>query len=360
MGRIVVNGKFLGKELNGVHRTAAHFASQLIARATGAGHEVRLLAPAPTAPDPAFPLLSPEHRPGPFGRGQGWEMATLPWMARGALLTSFCNLGPIAHSNAVVMIHDAQTFMHPEDYSGRQATAYRALLPLIGRRARRVLTVSDYSRRALAEHGIAPAARIHVVPNGTEHILDAAPDPDALRRHGLTAGGYALALGSVKGYKNVRLAFAATAPPAPGGLRLVVAGGPGPKAYAERGWTPPEGAVFTGFVSDSELRALYAGAAAFLFPSLTEGFGLPPVEAMHCGAPVLAARAGAMPEVCADGALLLDPADPVGWRAALERLAFDPGMAGDLRLRGAARARALSWDAAGARLWAALEGLVPA
>ncbi|TDL81109.1 glycosyltransferase family 1 protein [Palleronia sediminis] len=359
MGRIVINGKFLGKELNGVHRTAAHFANGLIARAEGAGHDVRLLAPAPWTRDPAFEHLRPETRPGLFGGGQGWEMATLPRLARGALLVSFCNLGPVLHRNSVVMIHDAQTFMHPEDYSGRQAAAYRMLLPVIGRRAKRVLTVSDYSRKALAAHGVAPEDRIAVVHNGTDHMLGTPPDPDILERHGLAPGGYVLALGSGKGYKNIRMTFAAMAAPAPGGLKLAVAGGPADRVYRARGWIPPEGTVFTGFVSDAELRALYQGAAAFLFPSLTEGFGLPPVEAMQCGAPVLAARAGAMPEICGAGAVLLDPNDGAAWRAALSHLLADPAEAAALRARGTARAAALSWEAAGDRLWSVLEDLVP-
>ncbi len=359
MSEIVINGKFLGAGLNGVHRTAAHYAAGLISRGRAAGHEIRLVSPRPFGSDPSFPLLQPDVVPGRFGGGQGWEMLTLPRLARGAMLVNFCNLAPILHGNSVVMIHDAQTFLYPSDYSGRQALAYRALLPLIARRARRVLTVSEFSRHCLAEHGIGRLDKIAVVHNGTDHILAVEEDQSVLSRHGLAPGSYVLVLGSAKGYKNIVRVFDAMLPLAPCGLRLVVAGGPAEAAYREKGWEVPEGTVFTGFVSDAELRALYAGAAVFAFPSRTEGFGLPPVEAMHCGTPVVAARAGAMPEVCGDGALLVDAGNTAEWRGAIARLAEDRTLARSLARRGADRARALTWAAAGDRLWEVLSKLLP-
>ncbi|MBY6005208.1 glycosyltransferase family 4 protein [Salipiger bermudensis] len=351
MARIDINGKFLGAGLNGVHRTAAHYASLLIERGRAAGHEVRLLSPREVAPDPEFPLLRPEVHPGRFGAGQGWEMLTLPRLARGALLVNFCNLAPLLHPRSMVMIHDAQTYLYPADYSGRQATAYRALLPLIGRRALRILTVSDFSRHSLADHHVGRLDKIDVVHNGTDHIRDIPPEPEILAQHGLEAGGYVMVVGSAKGYKNIARVFEAMRTPLPGGQKLVVAGGAGRDAYLAKGWQPPEGTVFTGFVSDGALRALYEGAAVFAFPSRTEGFGLPPIEAMHCGTPVVAARAGAMPEVCAEGALLVDPEDTAAWRDALISVLGDPARSDALRLKGSERAAQLSWRAAGDRLW---------
>lgn len=349
MRKIAINGKFLGAPLNGVHRTAAHYTAALLAHG-GPDRKISLLAPKASA-DPDVARLAPTIVPGRFGAGQGWEMLTLPWISRDTLLVNFCNLGPVLHPNSVVMIHDAQTFLYPEDYSGRQAKAYRALLPLIARRARHVLTVSDFARHSLADHGIGTLDKISVVHNGTDHILDIPEDSDFLAGQGLAPGGYALAVGSAKGYKNLRLLFDVFRDPALADLPLVVAGGPPAEAYVAAGWNPPPNARFLGFVSDEALRALYAQAAIFLFPSKTEGFGLPPVEAMHCGAPVVAARAGAMPEVCGDAALLADPDDVAGWcRAVVEALAS----AESLRARGRARAATFTWERAGARLWEVL------
>lgn len=350
MREIAINGKFLGAPLNGVHRTAAHYTEALLAH-RGAGCEIRLLAP---KADPEVARLRVEIVPGRFGAGQGWEMLTLPWISRHALLVNFCNLAPVLHPNSVVMIHDAQTFLYPEDYSGRQGRAYRMLLPIIARRARHILTVSEFARQSLAGHGIGTLDKISVVHNGTDHILYIPEDRGFLDQHGIAPGGYALAVGSAKGYKNIRLLFDVFRDPALADLPLVIAGGPPAETYVAAGWTPPPNARFLGFVSDAALRALYARAAVFLFPSRTEGFGLPPVEAMHCGAPVVAASAGAMPEICGEAALLVRPDDVAGWRAAVDAARAS---APDLHARSAARAAEFTWKRAGARLWEVLDGL---
>ena len=356
MGGVSVNGKFLGAPLNGVHRTAALYAGALVAR-RAQGADVEVLAPRPAPEDPAFRALAPRVVPSPFGAGQGWETLALPWAARGRLLVNLCNLAPLAHPRFVVMIHDAQTFLHPEDYTGRQAAAYRALLPLIGRRARRVLTVSAFARASLVRHRVAPEERIAVVHNGADHLLGVPPDEDTLARHGLAPRGYALALGSAKGYKNLARLFEAFDHPSLGDLPLVVAGGPPEAAYGARRPRPGV-ARFLGPVSDAALRALYAHAAMFLFPSRTEGFGLPPVEAMGLGCPVAAARAGAMPETCGDAAILVDPESTAAWRAAIGRLR-DEATARAFSAAGRARAGRFTWARAGDRLWEAIADLVP-
>lgn len=350
---VAINGKFLGAPLNGVHRTAGLYAAALLAHRAD-GVPVEVLAPREAPDDPDFGTLDPRVVRSRLGSGQAWEMIALPRAARGRLLVNLCNLAPLAHPRSVVMIHDAQTYLYPQDYSGRQAAAYRALLPLIARRARRVLTVSEFARRSLAEHGVAPEDKIVVVHNGTDHLMRVAADPGTLRRNGLTRGGYALALGSAKSYKNLGRLFDAFGHPDLADLPLAVAGGPPREAYAD-GPPPPGGVRFLGPVADGELRALYEGAAMFLFPSRTEGFGLPPLEAMACGCPVAAARAGAMPEVCGDGALLVDPEDAEAWRDAVRRLR-GPDKA---RAEAAAgRAAHFTWRRAGERLWSCIEDLV--
>lgn len=357
MTGIDINGKFLGAGLNGVHRTAAHYARQLIRRAER-NHRMRVLSPHAGAAHADFPELAPHVAKGWLGTGQGWEMVTLPARARGNLLVNLCNLAPVAHDNFVVMIHDAQTFLYPGDYKGRQALAYRRLLPLIAKRARRIVTVSEFARSSLVAHGIGTQEKIEVVHNGTDHILEAAEDTSILAKHGLMPRSFVLTIGSTKGYKNLRCLFEAMVPPLPAGLKLVVAGGPDEVNYRRAGWKPPARTIFTGFVSDAELRALYGSAAVFVFPSLTEGFGLPPVEAMHCATPVVAARAGAMPEVCGDAALLVDAADPRAYREALEAVLADHALATRLRSRGLRRAAELSWNAAGERLFALVRHLL--
>ena len=102
--------------------------------------------------------------------------------------------------------------------------------------------------------------------------------------------------------------------------------------------------IFPGHVPLDDLRALYAGCALFAFPSLYEGFGMPPLEAMACGAPVVCSNASSLPEAVGDAALLVDPRDPAGWAQAMMRVADDAALREDLRRRGALRAKAFSWE----------------
>lgn len=353
---IAINGKFIGAPLNGVHRMAALYTEALLAHRAD-GIDIDVLAPSETRDDTVSAALQPRIVPGYFGAGQGWEMATLPWVARSRLLVNFCNLGPVAHPRSVVMIHDAQTFLYPADYTGRQAMAYRLLLPVIAKRAVRVLTVSEFARQSLAEQGIAPLDKTVVVHNGTDHLLEIKPDDAAVAAHGLRAQGYALAFGSSKSYKNVGRLFAAFDHPDLADLPLVIVGGPPAETYRAQGMVIPPSARFLGAVPDAALRALYAHAQMFLFPSRTEGFGLPPLEAMTFGCPVIAAHAGAMPEVCGDGAILLDPEDTEAWRAAILELCRS-GAPDGLSNAAARRAQHFSWKRASETLWRALSDLV--
>jgi glycosyltransferase involved in cell wall biosynthesis len=173
------------------------------------------------------------------------------------------------------------------------------------------------------------------------------------------AEDYVLAVAETRGYKNLRRLVEAFARAAVPGLSLVVAGGavdPGLRILAER--LGVGGRVrFTGRVSDDELAALYRGARALVFPSLWEGFGLPPLEAMASGCPVAASRAGAVPEVCGNAALYFDPASVEEMADALARAATDDSLRYTLRARGLARAQEFSYERAAERILEIVRGV---
>lgn len=338
---VAINGKFLGAPNNGVHRTAKHF-SQALLTMPDLFPRVRVYAPKKALELPVEQRLD-AHVVDALGSGQAWENLVLPWATRRQLLVNFCNLAPVLHPRYVVMIHDAQTYLYPEDYSGKQAAAYRQWMPVIGARAKLVLTVSNFARDSITANGIARADKIQVVYNGTDHILQTPPDPTILARIGVASGGYLLAVGSTKGYKNLKVLFDALHTRVARDLPLVVAGGGAQRDFIDAGFVAPPGTRFAGRVSDQDLRALYENAAVFLFPSRTEGFGLPPMEAMQCGCPVVSARAGAMPEVCGDGALLAPADDPRAWLAAIESALSADGRSA-LIARGRARAHLFTWE----------------
>jgi glycosyltransferase involved in cell wall biosynthesis len=225
-------------------------------------------------------------------------------------------------------------------------------MPVIGNRAKLVLTVSEFARKSIAANGIAPAEKIRVVYNGTDHILQTQSDLTVLSRIGVTPGRYLLAVGSTKGYKNMRVLFDALQM-APSEFPLVVAGGGNQQDFTNAGLIIPPHVRFTGRVTDQELRGLYENASVFLFPSRTEGFGLPPLEAMQCGCPVVSARAGAMPEVCGDGAILVSPDEPAEWVEAIRAATTDTKRQ-ELLARGRQRAQLFTWEKAARMLQDAL------
>jgi glycosyltransferase involved in cell wall biosynthesis len=280
--------------------------------------------------------------------GQAWEQLVLPALAARAgasLVYNPANLGPLAWPANVVQIHDVVALSHPEWYSPSYVRWQRWVMPRIARRARLVITVSEFSRAEIGEFLDVPAERISVVPGGVDERFR--PDVDTepvLRAFGLERP-YVLAVGDRGPRKNLDSLARAVDVLRGEGIDLVVAGG----GRGHQLGTPVAGARDLGYVPDEQLPALYAGALAFVLPSLHEGFGLTPLEAMAAGTPVVASTRGALATVIGNAGLLADPADPDELARAVLRAATDDGERRRLRAEGLVLASRYSWDrAAGA------------
>ncbi len=245
----------------------------------------------------------------------------------------------------LVTVHDLAHLALPEVFGRGARRAYACLtFAAVRRRADGLLFVSRFSRDEFHRLVGAPRGAEWTAPNGVDPSWFDVPPAAA------TARPYFLYVGNVKPHKNLgRLleAFAALVGEIP--HDLVLAGRrqgflTGDPEVARRAGGLGERVRLTGFLGDDELRRAVAGAAALVLPSLYEGFGLPAIEAMACGRPVLAARAGALPEVCGDAALYCDPRDPSDIAAGLRRLATDAELAARLAAAGPAHARRFSWD----------------
>ncbi len=230
------------------------------------------------------------------------------------------------------MLHDAAALRHPGWYSPPYVAWQRRLLPVLARRARRLVTVSEFSRREIAELLGADAI---VVPGGVDGRFTPAADPEPARRaHGLQRP-YVLCVASHTARKNLAALVPAARALAAQGIDLAVAGGHRPQFAAEAGLQELR---LLGHVDDALLPGLYAGAEAFVLASRYEGFGLPVLEAMASGTPVVATPAGAVPEV-AGGAARLVEAEEIP-AALLDVLRHGA----DLRAAGLERAAVFTWD----------------
>lgn len=317
---IVINARAAARpELGGVER----WARELVARLPSLGdYEV-------ATPPPAFT----------HGAGHAWEQVVLPARARGRRLLCPANLAPLAHPDATVVIHDAAALRNPGWYSPRYAAWQRRILPAVARRARHVVTVSEFSKAEITELLGIPPGKVTVIPGGVgEAFRPDAPRPQLdLRRP------YVLAVASATARKNL-----AALAPLTDEIEVVVAGGGRPQFAAEAGL---ERLRRLGHVDEADLPGLYAGAEVVVVPSRHEGFGLIALEAMASGTPVVAARAGALPDTVADAGLVVD--DVV---EGVRRLLGDEGEQERLRAAGLARAAQFSWERTARAVHALLHG----
>jgi glycosyltransferase involved in cell wall biosynthesis len=277
--------------------------------------------------------------------GQAWEQLLLPAAARrqrAGVIYNPANLAPLAWPANVVQIHDAVALRHPEWYSAAYVRWQRAMMPRVARRAKLVITVSEFSRAELIEFLGVPGERIRVVPGGVDPRFSAAIDFEPIcARLGLTKP-YVLALGDRGPRKNLEALRPAIARLRKEGIELVIAGG----GRGHQLGASLEGARDLGYVADEDLPALYAGARAFALPSLHEGFGLTVLEAMAAGVPVVASGRAALPEVVTGAGLLADPDDWGLFGAAVVEAATDNQQRARLREDGRRVAARYTWERA--------------
>ncbi|HEY2372470.1 MAG TPA: glycosyltransferase family 1 protein [Gaiellaceae bacterium] len=249
--------------------------------------------------------------------------------------------GPLApRTPAVVTVHDLAVWRHPEAFGRWTRTYVPRVVPRVVRAARRVIAVSEFTASEVERLLSVPRERIRVVPNG----VDAAFTPDGPRAE----GDYVLAVGTLEPRKNLARAVDAAARL---GIELRIAGAPGWGGVDVRG----AHVTWLGRVDDGRLAEHLRGAHALVYPSLYEGFGIPVLEAMACGTPVVTSRGGATEEVAGGAAVLVDPLDSTDIAAGIERAGREHE---SLRASGLARAHGFTWDETARRTRAVYEEVV--
>lgn len=284
-------------------------------------------------------------------RGHLWEQVDLPlWLAKQGSppLVSLCNTAPLGYRNQIATHHDITYVRHPESYTRAFRTTYRSLTPLLLKQIKALITVSEFSRNEIARFYHYPARNICVVPNAVDVRFQ--PFCAGQCRHG--PAPYLLAVSSPSAHKNFARMIAAFLKLE--GLDEVELRIIGDSNRVFAGSLHDAGGNrrirMLGRLTDEELVEAYQGATAFIFPSVYEGFGIPPLEAQACGCPVIAARAASLPEVLGDSALFFDPLKISDITACMQQILRDESLRQDLRRRGKANVARYCWNASARRV----------
>lgn len=346
---IVINGKFLRAPPTGVHRVAAELANALAdlkaeGHVSATGMNISLWI-SKDAEERARDIRLPQ-RAIPFLSGIPWEQLTLPMHQGGSMLVNLCNIGPILSRNAVTMIHDVQVHISPQSYAMPFRLWYRFVQPIFARRHKLILTVSEFSKQEIVRVGLCAAKKVKVVHNGVDHILREPAVPTVLGKLALVPQRFVVALSTTQIHKNIAILLKAFARPEMADLTLVLFGGTSRKAFDAAAIAVPPNVKFSGRISDGEMRALMEQALCIAFPSTTEGFGLPPLEAMLLGCPAIVAPCGALPEVCGDAALYADPFDDSDWSEKIRAIADSSEVRMRLCVAGKQQAQQFTWRSA--------------
>jgi glycosyltransferase involved in cell wall biosynthesis len=351
MSAYVINARFLTMRMTGTQRSAYEIVKRLILNE----QEQYCLVSPPLRGGNVTQLSIAQQ--GHIRQGHLWEQVELPHMVKGmgkdAVLYSPITSGPIMVTRQVLTVHDLFTIENPEWFSRAFSTWYQWLIPRLVRRVAYILTNSEYTRQQVLDRYELPqdkVVRCHFAQ--TEHFTLAPPEIVAQFRatHNLPER-YVLSVGSMQRRKNVATLAAAwkqtTAHKQ--GIQLIIAGGAARKAVynvARSGAYSLEHPTIhsIGYFPDEHLPLLYQAADAFVFPSLAEGFGLPILEAMACGTPVICSDTTAMPEVAGGAARLVPALDVEAWAEAIDSVLTDRELRRRMRSDGLRRAANFSWS----------------
>lgn len=331
---VYINGRFLSQRLTGIQR----FAYEICCALQQIGVEYTILAPADIRGDYDLKDLSVEVI---GGKGSHyWEQVSLPlYMHRhhnGQLLVSLSGLSPLLYSNNILTIHDVSYLLRPRSYSWAYCLYYQIMTPLVAKRAKKIMTVSAFSKRELVDRLGLEAEKIGVVYNAVRPT-DILPKSETER--------YLLAVGSLVPRKNIKRLLEAYCSIEQPDYDLYIVGGMHAiyanaelSAYADR-----KGVRFLGYVSGEELTRLYRNATAYTNPSLYEGFGIPLVEAMTQECPLVVSDIPAFHEVCGDAALYYNPLSVDDIREKINHIMQDAPMRRQLANEGTKQASRFSW-----------------
>lgn len=337
----VVNGRYLTQKATGVHRYAFEICNKLHEM----GVDFHVAVPKEIHPDYKFSFKVVKC--GSFNTHL-WEQISLPRYLKSIgspLLISFTGCGPLNYSNQIMTIHDVSHERYPEWFSKNYYRFYHYMMPRIGKKAHAVLTVSEFSKKEIVDTLGINAEKIHVVHSNVpfhnkpskEEILSFTRNPEAER--------YILAVSSMDPRKNFIRLVEAFDKIKDKSVKLYIIG------MSFKAFNTPdlqkligENVHLPGYISDEKLQTMYQNALLSVYPSLYEGFGLPPLESMTYGCPVINSDIPALREVSQDAALYVDPYNVDDITQKIEQLLVDEPLRKELQEKGLQQIKKYSWD----------------
>nr|WP_315291472.1 glycosyltransferase family 1 protein [Serratia proteamaculans] len=341
---IYINARFLTQDLTGVQR----FAESVAIALTKIRSDLVFVSPddikRKDVADRLNVVVTGQRK------GHYWEQVELPRYLKSngtPLLVNLGNTAPVTYAKKISTLHDITYKKFPQSYSRKFRIVYDFLIPRVLNTSLALLTVSEFSKKEIANFYNYPLDRIQVIYNASSDIFKVNNTPSKEL--------FFLAVSSNNHHKNFHgLISAYEKMSSVSNIKLKIIGGSNNSFSSSK--VPSSGVMgsdrieFLGRVSDEELVKLYSSALAFVFPSLYEGFGIPPLEAQACGCPVVSSRLASMPEVLQDSALFFNPMDEIEFIRALERISQESQLRKDLRQKGYKNIERFSWDLSAGKL----------
>jgi len=349
---IYINGRFLSRPITGVQRYSREVLRELDSLLEDADDTIRVEVLIPRNVNNAPNYRNLAVRKVGILSGHAWEQIELPlYSLRGVLFTPGGG-APLIHPRNIVTIHDASVFAAPSGYSFRYRQWYVFLYRVLCRTAMHILTVSNFSKAEIVAWCGAKPDEITVTYLGSEHANAVPSDNSILQRHNLRKYGYVLAVSSRNPNKNFDGIISALSFLGAPDMEVAIAGNTISHVFKDASFEP-SAVKDLGYVTDEELKSLYENAGCFVFPSFYEGFGLPPLEALSLGCPVVVGNVASMPEIFEGMALFCDPHDP---RDIAEKIRKALDTCGDSASRMAVSKRAAryKWSICAQKTWKVL------
>ncbi|WP_129715966.1 glycosyltransferase family 1 protein [Pedobacter sp. SYP-B3415] len=355
--RIYINGRFLTRPITGVERTAYELIralDQIIDKQQVPDSYEYVVIYSGEIVNPITLKHIKLLKKGVL-KGNAWEQFELPVYTAGRLLVSLCTISTLFKRRQLLMVHDASFAANPQFFPKALRKWYNFAIPILGKKVCRLITVSQFSKAELCKYFGFKPYNIDIIYNSAEHILRFGRPGEAFKKRINSLKPYVLAVSSLSANKNFRGLSEAIKQVDFKNYRMLIAGG-AMKTLQQTTLDPA--VVQLGYVCDAELRYLYSQAALFVFPSFYEGFGIPPLEAMVSGCPVLASGTSSMPEVLGDACEFFDP-DKTGTLALkLSALLNDGHRLEALKLKGQERASLYNWNTSAIKLYRLIEQYV--